>query len=83
MSKIKEKYLFLDQVIVSTSRRAKDTATLRNYKGFHRGIGVTAVATMDGRIPLVLAMGPANLGEVEAARFTDPRDINLRMWEPK
>ncbi|WP_149453545.1 transposase [Pasteuria penetrans] len=77
LSEIKEKYLFLDQVIVSTSRRAKDTATLRNYKGFHRGIGVTGVATMDGRIPLVLAMGPANLGEVEASCLLIPEISTL------
>ncbi|WP_187820626.1 hypothetical protein [Pasteuria penetrans] len=47
---IKKKYLFLDQVMMSTSRRTQDTAaTLRNDKGFHKGIEVTVVASTDDK----------------------------------
>ena len=78
LSEIKGKDLFLDQVIISTSRRAKDTASLKNYKGFHRGIGVTVVGTMDGRIPVALAIGPAKLGEVRASELLIPEIAPLK-----
>lgn len=66
------KVIFVDQVIASTSRRATNSASLFNYKGFQRGLGVTAFATEDGRIPLMMAMGPANLNERIAAELMVP-----------